>query len=184
MLVGALLVAIVAEPKLGPVLSVLVVFLAVAERLRRIRRHATHARDVQAPRDPRRREQTLSAEAASKPAQLAIDFAYLVTGVCFILGLRYPELTRKRRAWATHCDGRAWLIALIATGFNLNFGRRLAGSCSSASGLGAAVGIYSARAVKMTAMPQMVALFNGAGGGAAAMVATAEFLERSTIRRA
>ena len=43
-------------------------------------------------------------------------------------------------------------------------------------GIGAAIGIYSARAVKMTAMPQMVALFNGAGGGAAALVAAAEFL--------
>ena len=42
-------------------------------------------------------------------------------------------------------------------------------------GLGAIVGVYSARAVKMTAMPQMVALFNGAGGGAAALVSTAEF---------
>ena len=44
-------------------------------------------------------------------------------------------------------------------------------------GGGALVGIYSARAVKMTAMPQMVAIFNGAGGGAAAMVACAEFLK-------
>ena len=43
--------------------------------------------------------------------------------------------------------------------------------------IGAAIGFFSARMVKMTAMPQMVALFNGAGGGAAALVATAEFLK-------
>jgi NAD(P) transhydrogenase subunit beta len=40
---------------------------------------------------------------------------------------------------------------------------------------GGAIGLYSALKVKMTAMPQMVALFNGAGGGAAASVSTAEF---------
>ena len=41
--------------------------------------------------------------------------------------------------------------------------------------IGSVVGIVGARTVKMTAMPQMVALFNGVGGGAAALVALAEF---------
>src|SRR5256886_7815112 len=40
---------------------------------------------------------------------------------------------------------------------------------------GTAVGIPAARSVKMTAMPQMVALFNGVGGGAVALIAWAEF---------
>jgi len=39
----------------------------------------------------------------------------------------------------------------------------------------APIGAYAARAVKMTAMPQMVALFNGVGGGAAALVALSDF---------
>src|SRR5207237_1832217 len=39
----------------------------------------------------------------------------------------------------------------------------------------APIGAYAARAVKMTAMPQMVARFNGVGGGAAALVALADF---------
>jgi NAD(P) transhydrogenase subunit beta len=42
-------------------------------------------------------------------------------------------------------------------------------------GLGTAVGVPAARNVKMTAMPQMVALFNGVGGGAVALIAWAEF---------
>jgi H+-translocating NAD(P) transhydrogenase subunit beta len=42
-------------------------------------------------------------------------------------------------------------------------------------GIGALVGIYAALKVKMTAMPQMVALYNGAGGGAAALISTVEF---------
>jgi NAD(P) transhydrogenase subunit beta len=41
--------------------------------------------------------------------------------------------------------------------------------------LGAVVGVPSARQVKMTAMPQMVALFNGVGGGAVALIAWVEF---------
>ncbi|MEA2143868.1 MAG: H+-translocating transhydrogenase subunit beta [Solirubrobacteraceae bacterium] len=43
--------------------------------------------------------------------------------------------------------------------------------------IGTIVGVPSARAVKMTAMPQMVALFNGVGGGAAALIAWVEFRE-------
>src|SRR5919106_525108 len=44
-----------------------------------------------------------------------------------------------------------------------------------ALGTGNVVGAYAARAVKMTAMPEMVALFNGVGGGAAALIALADF---------
>jgi H+-translocating NAD(P) transhydrogenase subunit beta len=44
-----------------------------------------------------------------------------------------------------------------------------------AMAIGAAVGVVGARSVKMTAMPQMVALFNGVGGGAVALIALAEF---------
>jgi len=109
------------------------------------------------------------------PQQLAIDVAYLVTGVCFILGLRYMNTPKTARLGNT-ISMAGMAIALVATGFNLDW---------SASwwialiglGAGAFVGIYAARAVKMTAMPQMVAIFNGCGGGAAAMVATAEFLK-------
>jgi NAD(P) transhydrogenase subunit beta len=43
--------------------------------------------------------------------------------------------------------------------------------------LGAAIGAPAARLVKMTAMPQMVAAFNGVGGGAAALVAFSEFIK-------
>jgi H+-translocating NAD(P) transhydrogenase subunit beta len=45
-------------------------------------------------------------------------------------------------------------------------------------GIGTAIGIPAARSVKMTAMPQMVALFNGVGGGAVALVAWVEYRRR------
>src|SRR5918999_1197157 len=43
--------------------------------------------------------------------------------------------------------------------------------------IGTAVGIPAARNVKMTAMPQMVALFNGVGGGAVALISVVEYME-------
>jgi NAD(P) transhydrogenase subunit beta len=43
--------------------------------------------------------------------------------------------------------------------------------------IGVAVGVPAARSVKMTAMPQMVALFNGVGGGAVALISIVEFRE-------
>ena len=49
--------------------------------------------------------------------------------------------------------------------------------------IGTAVGVPAARSVKMTAMPQMVALFNGVGGGAVALIAWAEYRARSSCGR-
>ncbi len=111
----------------------------------------------------------------SEPVQLGIDFAYLITAVCFIVGLRYMN-TPKTARLGNYVSIAGMVVALVATGIALDWASgwwiALIGL-----GLGAGVGIYFARSVKMTAMPQMVAIFNGAGGGAAAMVATAEFLK-------
>jgi H+-translocating NAD(P) transhydrogenase subunit beta len=111
---------------------------------------------------------------STSTTQLLIDAAYIVTGVCFIVGLRLMNTPlTARQGNIVSMIGMA--IALVATGFQLDFA---ASWWIGAIGLGAgaAVGIYFARAVKMTAMPQMVAIFNGCGGGAAAMVASAEYL--------
>jgi NAD(P) transhydrogenase subunit beta len=116
-------------------------------------------------------------EAASVDTQqLLIDFAYLATGICFILGLRYMN-TPKTARLGNNISILGMVIALVATGFNLDWSAAWWVALIGL-GAGAAVGIYAARAVKMTAMPQMVAIFNGAGGGAAAMVASAEFLKQ------
>ena len=110
----------------------------------------------------------MGAVANAGVTQLLITLAYLITGICFIVGLRLMNSpATARQGNSVSIAGMA--IALIATGFELNFAAAwwivLIGL-----GAGAAVGIYFARAVKMTAMPQMVAIFNGCGGGAAAMV--------------
>src|SRR4030081_2959642 len=104
-----------------------------------------------------------------------ITLAYLVAAVCFILGLKQlssPKGARNGNFIAAVGMG----IALVATLPVLNF--TTAGVIIIAIGvvIGGTVGAVGARMVKMTAIPQMVALFNGVGGGAAALVAVAELL--------
>src|SRR5918997_1468638 len=69
-------------------------------------------------------------------------------------------------------------IALVATLFVIDFRELLL--IGIAALLGAVVGAVSAQRVKMTAMPQMVAAYNGVGGGAAALIALSEFYHLRT----
>ncbi len=105
-----------------------------------------------------------------------IAFAYLVAAVLFILGLRQLSSPRSARN-GNFTAAAGMLIALAATIPLLHFTQ--AGIVIVAIGvvIGAVVGTFGARMVHMTAIPQMVALFNGVGGGAAALVAVAELLK-------
>jgi H+-translocating NAD(P) transhydrogenase subunit beta len=100
------------------------------------------------------------------------DLLYLVTIVTFILALRF--LSSPRRARLGNWLGAAGMALAIAVTLAQDsvesYGLIVAGMA-----IGAVVGAVGARTVKMTAMPQMVALFNGVGGGAAALIALAEF---------
>src|ERR1700694_247492 len=104
-----------------------------------------------------------------------IALAYLLAAVCFILGLKQLSSPKSARN-GNFTAAFGMVIALIATLPQLNF--TTAGLIIIAIGviIGGAVGQRGARMVKMTAIPQMVALFNGVGGGAAALVAVAELL--------
>ncbi|HZX67641.1 MAG TPA: NAD(P)(+) transhydrogenase (Re/Si-specific) subunit beta [Candidatus Elarobacter sp.] len=102
-----------------------------------------------------------------------IDVAYLITAICFIFGLRYLSSPKTARL-GNRISAVGMLIAVVAT---LAQGIVNWWVIGSALVVGAAIGIFSAQRVKMTAMPQMVALFNGAGGGAAALVAAGELLK-------
>jgi NAD(P) transhydrogenase subunit beta len=101
-----------------------------------------------------------------------IGLLYLVTIVCFIVALRF--LSSPRHARKGNWVGGAGMVVAIATTLLLdgigNWGLMVGGMA-----IGSVVGVVGARTVKMTAMPQMVALFNGVGGGAAALIAVAEF---------
>jgi NAD(P) transhydrogenase subunit beta len=104
-----------------------------------------------------------------------IELAYLVAAVCFILGLKQLSSPKGARN-GNFIAAVGMVIALVATLPLLHF--TTAGVIIIAIGvvIGTAVGSIGARMVKMTAIPQMVALFNGVGGGAAALVAVAELL--------
>ncbi len=99
---------------------------------------------------------------------------YLVAAVLFIVGLK--RLSRPRTAVrGNQLSATGMLIAVVVTLTDnaiLSFEWIIAGLV-----LGAAVGAVLAVKVRMTAMPELVALFNGFGGGASVLVAAASYLE-------
>ena len=101
-----------------------------------------------------------------------IPIAYLIAAVTFILGLKGLS-SPTTAVQGNRIAAAGMLIAVVTTFFARDVGSLpvvLAGIV-----VGGTAGFYGARVVKMTAMPQMVALFNGAGGGAAALVSILEF---------
>ncbi|MBA3645116.1 MAG: NAD(P)(+) transhydrogenase (Re/Si-specific) subunit beta [Gemmatimonadaceae bacterium] len=106
----------------------------------------------------------------------AIAVAYIVAAVLFIFGLKQLSSPATARA-GNRLAALGMFVALGATLLD----RQIISFWLIAGGtlLGAAIGIYFARTVQMTAMPQMVALFNGMGGGTAALVSVAEYLRLS-----
>jgi proton-translocating NAD(P)+ transhydrogenase subunit beta len=104
-----------------------------------------------------------------------IDACYLMAAVLFILGIRglsHPRTARQGNRLAAIGMG----IAVVATLLDKDI--ETFGLIAVGIAVGTIVGAVSARAVKMTAMPQMVALFNGVGGGAVALVALSEYHDR------
>src|SRR5207302_797417 len=152
---------------------------------RRVPGHRPDARDVQG-----RSEGEAEARAGRGQAEVIaatsffqdhhfIEGLYIVDYVLFIVGLlglagpRTPAMGNRLAAVGM-------LIAFVAT---LLIAHVIKGGSDVALmalgiGIGTAVGIPAARSVKMTAMPQMVALFNGVGGGAVALIAWVEFRRR------
>jgi NAD(P) transhydrogenase subunit beta len=107
--------------------------------------------------------------------QVAPFLAYLAAAALFIYGirrLRTPETARSGNTLAAI----GMVIALIATIFVADIDKVLSAAEIGAGVLvGSVLGAVAAQRVQMTAMPQMVAAFNGVGGGAAALVAVSEF---------
>ena len=103
---------------------------------------------------------------------LVIPIIYLISAVFFILGLK--QLSHPRTApKGNRTASIGMLLAIVATLLNnqiLDFQ-----SIFIAILIGSAIGAILAKRVEMTSMPQLVALFNGFGGAASLLVATAEF---------
>ena len=104
---------------------------------------------------------------------------YLVASVTFIIGLKmlsHPETARKGKLIAV----RGMTVAIIGTIFIYkdpfteerlhNYGWIFGGLL-----IGGVIGVLAAKKVKMTAMPEMVSMFNGMGGACAALISINEF---------
>ena len=101
-----------------------------------------------------------------------IDASYFVAAILFILGLKgmsSPVSARKGIVWAGVGMVLATVVTFLTPGMN-NFALMVI-----AIALGGAVAWVSGKKVAMTDMPQMVAIYNGMGGGAAAAIAAVEF---------
>ena len=106
------------------------------------------------------------------------DLIGLVAAVCFILalkGLSSPKSARRGNL----IGALGATIATVIVFFYANGGQALNNQTLIlvAIAFGVIVGVPAARKVQMTQMPQLVALFNGVGGGAAALVAIVEYLK-------
>ena len=115
-------------------------------------------------------------ELTGNAARLMIDASYLLVAFLFIFGLKQmssPVTARRGIVWA----GAGMLIATVVSfaypGMH-NYPLILAGI-----GVGSVVAWWSGKRVAMTDMPQMIALYNGMGGGAAAAIGAVELFGRN-----
>ena len=106
-------------------------------------------------------------------------FVYLLSSVMFVMGLHYMNSPKTART-GNRISAAGMIIAvamafihLFATGFTSSLAIVL---LVLGILIGSAAGVYSARKVKMTDMPQLVSVFNTVGGGAAALVALNDIL--------
>jgi len=106
------------------------------------------------------------------------NLLYLITIVTFILALRFLSSPAHARR-GNQIGALGMLVAIVVTFAQDeidSYWEIIVGMI-----IGGAFGAVAARRVKMTAMPQMVALFNGVGGGAAALVSLSEFHNRAPL---
>jgi H+-translocating NAD(P) transhydrogenase subunit beta len=101
-----------------------------------------------------------------------INIAYVISAICFIMGIKmlsHPKTARNGNS----LSAIGMLVAIVATlygGKVLDFKLIAIGVL-----IGSIIGGIVANKIEMTQMPQMVAIFNGLGGGASALIASAEF---------
>ncbi|AZQ39471.1 NAD(P)(+) transhydrogenase (Re/Si-specific) subunit beta [Streptomyces cyaneochromogenes] len=110
----------------------------------------------------------------------AVHYVFLAASACFVLGLHlmnHPRTARRGNAlsagaMAVALGATVWLVAdegvISGTGWLV---------LVTGGVIGAALGLWAAREVQMTAMPQLVSFFNAVGGGAAALIAVDDLLQ-------
>lgn len=116
------------------------------------------------------------------PGQIVLEYSYLLSAIMFVIGLKlqsHPKTARKGNFWAASGMILPMITTLIlnknGTGEGIGLVNIIAILLIIAAG--SVVGSVMARKVKMTAMPQMVSLFNATGGAASATVALIEYIK-------
>lgn len=109
-----------------------------------------------------------------------LEISYLLAAIFFVIGLKlmsHPESARKGNFWAGGGMGLAMVTTLFLhtdeTGAHIGMTNVIV--IIIAIAIGAILGSLVARKVKMTAMPQLVSVFNATGGAASALVALMEY---------
>lgn len=111
-----------------------------------------------------------------------LEISYILASILFILGLKklsHPDTARSGNLWAAVGMGLAILFTILFHKTRLEDGTYQGihniGWIVAALVIGTVIGWVAAMKVKMTAMPQMVSLFNGMGGACAALISLMEF---------
>jgi len=105
--------------------------------------------------------------------EIVVNLTYILAAMLFILGLKMlgsPETARRGNLISSSGMFLAVVVTLLDQSI-VDFTWIIAGVC-----IGSLIGFFAATKVKMTAMPEMVALFNGFGGIASLLVGSAEYL--------
>jgi H+-translocating NAD(P) transhydrogenase subunit beta len=106
--------------------------------------------------------------------ETVVGYVFIAAAACFVLGLRLMNNPATARR-GNQLSAAAMAVAVAATAVLLaargGVGMTAWVVIILGAGVGSAIGVYAARAVHMTAMPQLVSLLNAVGGGAAALVA-------------
>ena len=111
-----------------------------------------------------------------------LELSYILASILFILGLKklsHPDSARSGNLWAAAGMGLAIIFTILFHKTKMEDGTYQGihniGWIIGALIIGSIVGWLAAKKVKMTAMPQMVSLFNGMGGACAALISMMEF---------
>ncbi len=109
--------------------------------------------------------------------EILIAFAYMVAAALFVMGLMWLQ-SPKRARMGNILSALGMLLAVVATLLD----KQIIDYSMLALGLlvGTGAGVWMARTVQMTGMPQMVGLLNGFGGAASALIAAAEYFRYAT----
>jgi len=114
--------------------------------------------------------------------ETAVHVLYLAAAVCFILGLHKMTSPLSARG-GNRLSAAGMIVAVLTTLVVLAHDHVITGVGTGVLAvglaLGAAAGLVTARRVKMTAMPQLVSLFNAVGGGAAALIAFSDAISHT-----